>query len=154
MDASGSYTLTKDIIVTEPYASDFSGTFDGNGHTVTLAIDQPSKDNIGLFSKISSTATIKNVTVDGTVTGSRCVGGIAGTSNGTITQCQNKATITATKNGSGNYSQAGGIVGYAENATITSCANVGNVNAAPNDGRRCGGVAGYAKTSVIENCYN
>lgn len=38
MDASGSYTLTKDIIVTEPYASDFSGTFDGNGHTVTLAI--------------------------------------------------------------------------------------------------------------------
>ncbi len=154
MDASGSYKLTADITVTEPYAYDFSGTFDGNGHTVTLAIDQPSKDNIGLFSKISSTATIKNVTVDGTVTGSRCVGGIAGTSNGTITQCQNKATITATKNGSGNYSQAGGIVGYAENATITSCANVGNVNAAPSDGRRCGGVAGYAKTSVIENCYN
>lgn len=154
MEPGGSYTLTEDITVTEPYANDFSGTFDGNGHTVTLAIDQPSKDNIGLFSKISSTATIKNVTVDGTVTGSRCVGGIAGTSNGTITQCQNKATITATKNGSGNYSQAGGIVGYAENATITSCANVGNVNAAPNDGRRCGGVAGYAKTSVIENCYN
>lgn len=153
MEPSGNYQLTADITVTEPYAN-FSGTFDGNGHTVTLAIDQPSKDNIGLFSKISSTATIKNVTVDGTVTGSRCVGGIAGTSNGTITQCQNKATITATKNGSGNYSQAGGIVGYAENATITSCANVGNVNAAPNDGRRCGGVAGYAKTSVIENCYN
>ena len=157
MEPGGNYQLTADITVTAPYANeftDFSGTFDGNGHTVTLAIDQPSKDNIGLFSKISSTATIKNVTVDGTVTGSRCVGGIAGTSNGTITQCQNKATITATKNGSGNYSQAGGIVGYAENATITSCANVGNVNAAPNDGRRCGGVAGYAKTSVIENCYN
>lgn len=154
MVAGGSYKLAADITVTEPYAYDFSGTFDGDGHTVTLAIDQPSKDNIGLFSKISSTATIKNVTVDGTVTGSRCVGGIAGTSNGTITQCQNKATITATKNGSGNYSQAGGIVGYAENAIITSCANVGNVNAAPNDGRRCGGVAGYAKTSVIENCYN
>ena len=154
MDASGSYKLTADITITAPYANDFTGAFDGNGHTVMLAIDQPSKDNIGLFSKISSTATIKNVTVDGTVTGSRCVGGIAGTSNGTITQCQNKATITATKNGSGNYSQAGGIVGYAENATITSCANVGNVNAAPNDGRRCGGVAGYAKTSVIENCYN
>ena len=154
MDASGSYTLTADIIVTAPYANEFTGTFDGNGHTVTLAINQPLKDNIGLFSKISSTATVKNVAVNGNVIGSRCVGGIAGTSNGTITQCQNKATITATKNGSGNYSQAGGIVGYAENATITSCANVGTVNAAPNDGRRCGGVAGYAKTSVIENCYN
>ena len=154
MDAGGSYKLAADITVTEPYANDFSGTFDGNGHTVTLAINQPLKDNIGLFSKISSTATVKNVAVNGNVIGSRCVGGIAGTSNGTITQCQNKATITATKNGSGNYSQAGGIVGYAENATITSCANVGTVNAAPNDGRRCGGVAGYAKTSVIENCYN
>ena len=154
MVADGNYKLTTNITVTEPYANDFSGTFDGNGHTVTLEINQPSKDNIGLFSKISSTATVKNVTVDGTVTGSRCVGGIAGTSNGTITQCQNKAAITATKNGSGNYSQVGGIVGYAENATITSCANVGAVNADPNDGRRCGGVVGYAKTSVIENCYN
>lgn len=154
MQPDGSYRLTADITVAAPYANEFTGTFDGNGHTVTLEINQPSKDNIGLFSKISSTATVKNVTVDGTVTGSRCVGGIAGTSNGTITQCQNKAAITATKNGSGNYSQVGGIVGYAENATITSCANVGAVNADPNDGRRCGGVAGYAKTSVIENCYN
>lgn len=47
MDASGSYTLTKDIIVTEPYASDFSGTFDGNGHTVTLDIEGNSA-NVGL----------------------------------------------------------------------------------------------------------
>lgn len=51
MDASGSYTLTKDIIVTEPYASDFSGTFDGNGHTVTLDITSGSA-NTGLFKKL------------------------------------------------------------------------------------------------------
>lgn len=55
MDASGSYTLTKDIIVTEPYASDFSGTFDGNGHTVTLAISGDS-DYQALFAKLAAGA--------------------------------------------------------------------------------------------------
>lgn len=67
MDASGSYTLTKDIIVTEPYASDFSGTFDGNGHTVTLDIEGNSA-NVGLFRKLGGGATVKNVTVAGQVT--------------------------------------------------------------------------------------
>ena len=38
MEPGGNYQLTADIIVTAPYASDFSGTFDGNGHTVTLEI--------------------------------------------------------------------------------------------------------------------
>lgn len=60
MDASGSYTLTKDIIVTEPYASDFSGTFDGNGHTVTLAISGDS-DYQALFAKLAAGAVVKTL---------------------------------------------------------------------------------------------
>ena len=31
---NGNYILKHDITVEEPYASDFSGTFDGAGHTV------------------------------------------------------------------------------------------------------------------------
>ena len=79
MDASGSYTLTKDIIVTEPYASDFSGTFDGDGHTVTLNITA-STANVGLFSKLAGGAVVKNVITAGSVTatGKKCVAGIAG----------------------------------------------------------------------------
>ena len=38
MDADGNYILTKNITVSTPYAKDFSGTFDGNGHTITLDI--------------------------------------------------------------------------------------------------------------------
>ena len=72
MDASGSYTLTKDIIVTEPYANDFSGTFDGDGHTVTLNI-AASTPNVGLFSKLAGGAVVKNVKVDGTVSGTEGV---------------------------------------------------------------------------------
>lgn len=108
MDASGSYTLTKDIIVTEPYASDFSGTFDGNGHTVTLAISGDS-DYQALFAKLAAGAVVKNVMVDGEVTGTDNIGGIAGiATNATIIACANKATVAAT----GRY--VGGLVGKAK----------------------------------------
>ena len=33
MDANGNYILKHDITVEEPYASDFSGTFDGAGRS-------------------------------------------------------------------------------------------------------------------------
>ena len=33
MTADGSYRLDQDITLTTPYENDFSGTFDGNGHT-------------------------------------------------------------------------------------------------------------------------
>lgn len=69
MDASGSYTLTKDIIVTEPYASDFSGTFDGNGHTVTLALENEAGECQALFSKIAASGKVQNLGIAGTVTG-------------------------------------------------------------------------------------
>lgn len=69
MVASGSYTLTKDIIVTEPYASDFSGTFDGNGHTVTLALENEAGECQALFSKIAASGKVQNLGIAGTVTG-------------------------------------------------------------------------------------
>lgn len=48
MEPGGNYQLTADITVTAPYAEDFSGTFDGNGHTVTLNITDSTAD-VGLF---------------------------------------------------------------------------------------------------------
>lgn len=69
MDAGGSYTLTKDIIVTEPYASDFTGTFDGNGHTVTLALENEAGECQALFSKIAASGKVQNLGIAGTVTG-------------------------------------------------------------------------------------
>ena len=85
MVAGGSYTLTKDIIVTEPYASDFSGTFDGDGHTVTLKITA-NTNYVGLFSKLAGGAVVKNVITAGTVTatGKNNVGGIAGVARDSV----------------------------------------------------------------------
>lgn len=152
MDASGSYTLTKDIIVTEPYASDFSGTFDGNGHTVTLDIEGNSA-NVGLFRKLGGGATVKNVTVAGqvTATGKNNVGGIAGNADGNVTieNCKNTASIKGSK-------AVGGILGYSEPGsgfvTISSCANMGSVSGTR---KQVGGNAGnVVGTHIIRNCYN
>lgn len=151
MDASGSYTLTKDIIVTEPYASDFSGTFDGDGHTVTLDITA-STANVGLFSKLAGGAVVKNVITAGSISGKvNNVGGIAGTADGNVTieNCKNTASI---KGGKG----AGGILGYSEPGsgfvTISSCANMGSVSGTR---KQVGGIAGnVVGTHIIRNCYN
>lgn len=151
MVASGSYTLTKDIIVTDPYASDFSGTFDGNGHTVTLNITA-STANVGLFSKLADGAVVKNVITAGSISGKvNNVGGIAGTADGNVTieNCKNTASI---KGGKG----AGGILGYSEPGsgfvTISSCANMGSVSGTR---KQVGGIAGnVVGTHIIRNCYN
>lgn len=52
MKPGGNYQLTADITVTAPYAKDFTGTFDGNGHTVTLALENEAGECQALFSKL------------------------------------------------------------------------------------------------------
>ena len=150
MVAGGSYKLAADITVTEPYANDFSGTFDGNGHTVTLDITA-STANVGLFSKLADGAVVKNVITAGSVTatGKNNVGGIAGTADGNVTieNCKNTASI---KGGKG----AGGILGYSEPGsgfvTISSCANMGSVSGTR---KQVGGIAGnVVGTHIIRNC--
>lgn len=154
MDASGSYTLTKDIIVTEPYASDFSGTFDGDGHTVTLAISGDS-DYQALFAKLAAGAVVKNVTVEGKVTGKKCVAGIAGqATDATITGCANKADILATDR------YVGGIVAESKNTSISNCYNTGTISSDRSDKGVClGGIVGNATNNTgggttVTNCYS
>lgn len=149
MVAGGSYTLTKDIIVTEPYASDFSGTFDGNGHTVTLDITA-STANVGLFSKLAGGAVVRNVKVDGTVSGTEGVAGIAAQANGaTISGCINCAEISATER------HVGGIVGKLRGGTVENCYNTGAISSSRTRPINMGGIAGYVDGGAsVENCYN
>ena len=157
MEPDGNYQLTADITVTAPYGNDitgftgFTGTFDGNGHTVTLDITA-STANVGLFSKLAGGAVVKNVITAGSISGKvNNVGGIAGTADGNVTieNCKNTASI---KGGKG----AGGILGYSEPGsgfvTISSCANMGSVSGTR---KQVGGIAGnVVGTHIIRNCYN
>lgn len=154
MQPGGSYKLTADITVTAPYANEFTGTFDGDGHTVTLDITA-STANVGLFSKLAGGAVVKNVITAGSVTttGKKCVAGIAGyaTDNVKIENCKNTASITGNKN-------VGGILGEAYNneesisVGIKNCANEGAVNGT---GSAVGGIVGKmeGQNSIID-CYN
>lgn len=156
MDASGSYTLTADIIVTAPYANEFTGTFDGNGHTVTLNITSSSaKSYTGLFGTLAGGAVVKNVITAGKIeaTGKDNVGGIAGFANTysgdvTIENCKNTAAITGNN-------EVGGILGYcsgsAHSVTVTDCANTGTISGT----RKLGGICGNLENAhFIKNCYN
>ena len=149
MKPGGNYQLTADIIVTAPYAENFTGTFDGNGHTVTLAISGNS-DYQALFAKLAAGALVKNTMVDGEVTGTNNIGGIAGiATNATIIACANKAAVAAT----GRY--VGGLVGKGTGLTMTSCYNQGAVSSTRTRPINMGGIAGYVDGGAsVENCYN
>lgn len=153
MDASGSYTLTKDIIVTEPYASDFSGTFDGDGHTVTLALENEAGECQALFSKIAASGKVQNLGIAGTVTGKKYVGGIAGKNAGSIENCKNTAAI---KGASADGRWIGGIAGETSNGSkILNCYNIGTISSDRSGKGVClGGIAGNAPSAKISNCYN
>ncbi len=68
--------------------------------------------------------------IKGTITGKDEVGGIAAYSSGTVKECTNKATVTATDG------YAGGIVGYNYEGSILldSCYNSGEVSASAYSG--------------------
>jgi len=115
--------LTADISVTEKVGTvkgnvqqnAFSGTFDGDGHTITATITDNSNQGAALFSYING-ATIKNLKVAGTINSSqRHAAAIVGFSKGTGNSIVNCA---ATANVNGNE-YIGGILGHAIDGDIS-----------------------------------
>ena len=151
-DLTAHYKLTENIgtetaPVTTAIDGSFTGTFDGDGHTITLNITA-SGNNTGLFSQIAAGGTVKNVITAGTLigTGKSYIGGIAGKCDGTIDKCGNTATVKG-KIG------VGGIVGQvdATTATISNCYNAGEITATS---RQAGGIVGSAQWATIRACVN
>ena len=144
MDAGGNYKLGEDITVTTPYANEFNGLFDGDGHTVTL-----DKTPNGVFVKTGDKAEIKNLAVKGSVYGGKETGGIAGINAGIITMCKNEAEIVSDNR------NVGGIAGKST-GSIINCYNTGNITTTyTGKSGYIGGIAGNSSsTSTISNCYN
>ena len=135
---AGNYKLTADIDLSGMTQSPignasvaFTGTFDGAGHKISN-INISGAGGVGLFGVVSG-ATVKNVTVSGTVTSSaNYVGGLIGQAkNGlTVENCVNNCDVT----GTGSANSVGGILGSyptaAGSVSITKCRNNGTVTAA------------------------
>lgn len=153
MEPGGNYQLTADITVAAPYAKDFTGTFDGNGHTVTLALENEAGECQALFSKIAASGKVQNLGIAGTVTGKKYVGGIAGKNAGSIENCKNTAAI---KGASADGRWIGGIAGETSNGSkILNCYNIGTISSDRSGKGVClGGIVGNAPSAQISNCYN
>ena len=158
----------------------FQGTFDGNGHTITIIDSERS-----MFWKIGTKGTIKDLTINsidnndqdycasGVFTyynyglisnctslgkiynasdmGSKNTAGIAEDNFGKIFQCINKTEITHMGSEEYGYAGIGGICGSNhEGGEIISCANYGKFTV---DSYWAGGIS-VGNWGLIKNCYN
>ena len=136
----------------------FSGTFLGNGNTITANIistttgEGANEQGVAPFHYINN-ATINNLTVTGSIaSASYHTSGIVGFANGTNTI--EGCVVTATLNISSNY--AGGIIGHGQssNTTIRGCVFAGTINGVDDDRENIGGIWGWstAGTPTLQNC--
>ena len=126
----------------------FSGIFDGANNTITVSISDRN-NGAAPFCYING-ATIKNLTIDGSIYGGPYTGGLVGFANGTnrIEDCTVKAEIRL------DFDNVGGIVahGMNSNTTISNCTFAGTVIGW--NTHNVGGIWGWSDqgTPVIENC--
>ena len=130
----------------------FSGILDGDGHTLTVGLSDTGNQGVAPFRYIS-TATIKNLTVAGTISSnSYHTSGLVGFAAGTnlIENC----TVTATLNISSDY--AGGIIGHGLESvtTIKDCVFAGTIVGVSSSRNRIGGIWGWSDTATptLQNC--
>lgn len=172
IDYSKKYVkLTNDITIStmvgvcdESGDRPFSGTFDGDKHTLTANItstatgDDKNNQGVAPFHLIKQ-ATIQNLTVAGNITSaSKYAAGLVGWVDGkskdsNIKDCIVKATITTSAD------CAGGFVGnicysYQNYLYFTNSVFAGSIsNTSSDDRRRAGGFCGYGYgDSYFENC--
>ena len=151
-------TLTENINLTDmdwtpigiDYNHQYTGTFNGGGHTITGLTVTGSDQYVGLFGHIGSGGTVKDVTLEEVKIESNndmsAVGGVAGRSYGTLENCSVSGSVSV----SGTNSIAGGVVGYQTGGSITGCSSSATVNA----GGVAGGVVGLTDSgATLTACY-
>lgn len=138
-DPTLNITLTADIDLTgetwTPVGMNrpYSGTFNGQGHTITGLNISSSSGAVALFNNIGGAGKVMNLQLkDVTYNGSTAMGGIAHGNSGTITACSVTGTLTTTSN----TAYVGGIAAI-NLGNITACWFSGTIT-----GGRIGGVAG------------
>jgi hypothetical protein len=126
-------------------ANKFTGSYDGDGKTITNLTMSMTDALLGVFGNIGATGTVKNMTVTGTITqnGNESTGGIAGVNEGTIDNCSFSGTVTGT-----NSDEVGGIAGK-NTGTIINSRNFATIS-----GRTAiGGITGL-NNGKIDNSFN
>ena len=140
------YGIEGFLPIGENYATQFTGRFDGAGHTLRgLYINRPHENTHGLFG-YAREARIENLSlVDAYVEGNYSVGGIVGYARDTEIR---NVSYTGRVDG---VQDVGGIVGYMKGGSIQNVWNTGEVRGT----YPVGGIVGTAKeAAVIQNVCN
>lgn len=124
----------------------FTGTLDGDGHSVSGIYINSEADRKGLVGYLGSDGALQNLGVKASyIKGGYYVGGLCGDNNrGTVKNCYNTGSVAGTG------SEAGGLCGYNDGGTVTNCYNTGKVTG----NNSVGGVCGWNDMGSITNCYN
>jgi len=131
------------------YGNRFTGTFDGNNHTITDLYINTSANYSGMFGFTHTTSVVKNVgLIDVNVTGRARLGGLIGYAFGIVTNCYSTGSVTSTPN---SMQDIGGLIGETH-ATVTKCYSTANVTAG-NEVLSVGGFVG-SNWATITNCYS
>ncbi|MBZ4671082.1 MAG: filamentous hemagglutinin family outer membrane protein [Oscillospiraceae bacterium] len=146
---SSNITLTSFVpIGTETYP--FKGIFNGDGKIISGSVSANSDGYSGIFAKTDG-ATIKNLGVMSTASGSKDVGAIVARSIGStlLEKCYSTGAVSSSGGVNSGYG-VGGLIGRAEDSTkVSNCYGKGSING----GQYRGGIIGYSNSSTIENSY-
>ena len=132
----------------------YRGTFDGNGHTLT--VKQPYDEEYMAPFRYVGNATFRNLHTAGTISISNkfeagLIASVQLNSTVDIENCRSSVTLNNTMNGDGNNGGFIGIVNSNANVTFRNCKFDGSFEAA--NSTKNGGYVSYANGSVtIENC--
>lgn len=122
----------------------FSGTFDGNGHTISDLKTDGKYAPYGFIATLSNEGVVKNLNIEGFISPdgkAEDVGGIVGINYGRVENSSFKGSVIAKNN-------VGGIVGNNQ-GDIINCSTYGFIEAKI----KSGGIAGY-NTGLIKDCKN
>jgi hypothetical protein len=127
----------------------FSGSFDGNGKTISNLIINSATTNQGLFGVISASSVVKNLTLlSCDITGASNSGSVVGNNTGgKVLNCVVAGTSTVR-----GTTMVGGIVGINSGATalVQGCQFSGDVIGSATI---IGGVVGNKNSGTVQNCY-
>ena len=138
----------------------FSGTFDGQGHTLNLNMNVTTKDTyIAPFAALSGAA-IKNLNVTGSITtNGKRPASIASfvTGNSTITNCKSSVALTSSYGDDVGDIDAGGFVARVDagkHLEIYGSAFTGSITYSNENGNEGGGMVGWLQENAYLLLYN
>jgi uncharacterized repeat protein (TIGR02543 family) len=122
-------------------ASQFTGSFDGNGFTLTNLTINKTTAYQGIFGYIGTGSVVENIgLINCNIIGGNYTGGIAGYTNGTIQNCYVSGSVSGSI-------YTGGVAGY-NNSALQNCYTTSSVSGSSN----VGGVAGQ-NNNIVQNCF-